>query len=99
MGSMYLGAVFFRLAKGMILFCEKMIPSLKLTFSHLKMDGWNISFRFGTRPIFRSELLVSGSVHICIQKIVDHIIFTIVQSNYKNLPEEVGRFSAEKRPP
>ena len=23
------------------------IPSLKLTFSHLKMDGWNVSFLLG----------------------------------------------------
>ena len=29
-------------------------PSLKLTFSHLKMDGWNISFLLGN-PIFRGE--------------------------------------------
>ena len=27
-------------------------PSLKLTFSHLKMDGWKTSFLLG-RPIFR----------------------------------------------
>ena len=27
-------------------------PSLKLTFSHLKMDGWNTSFILGW-PIFR----------------------------------------------
>ena len=37
------------------------VPSLKLTW-HLKMDGWNISFRLGW-PIFRCELLVSGSVY------------------------------------
>ena len=30
---------------------------------HLKMDGWNtFSFPFGSRPIFRYDLLVSGSV-------------------------------------
>ena len=29
--------------------------------SHLKMDGWNTCFLLG-RPIFRCELLVSGSV-------------------------------------
>ncbi len=28
------------------------VPSLKLTFSHLKMDGWNTSFLLGW-PIFR----------------------------------------------
>ena len=30
--------------------------------SHLKMDGWKMYFLFGFRPIFRGELLVSGSV-------------------------------------
>ena len=30
--------------------------------SHLKMDGWNISFLWGW-PIFKGELLVSGSVY------------------------------------
>ena len=41
----------------------KKLPSLKLTFSHLKMDGWKtFSFPFGARPIFRGELLVSGRV-------------------------------------
>ena len=40
------------------------LHSLKLTFSHLKMDGWNtFSFPIGFRPIFRDEvLLVSGRV-------------------------------------
>ena len=37
------------------------LHSGKLTFSHLKMDGWNTSFPWGW-PIFRGELLVSGSV-------------------------------------
>ena len=37
------------------------IPSLKLTFSHLKMDGWNTSFLLGL-PIFRGYVIVSGSV-------------------------------------
>ena len=40
-----------------------MEPSLKLTFWHLKMDGWNISFLLGW-PIFRRELLVLGSVFV-----------------------------------
>jgi len=39
----------------------KQIPSLKLTFSHLKMDGWNTHFFLGW-PIFRGEPFVSGSV-------------------------------------
>ena len=39
------------------------LPSLKLTFLPLKMDGWNTTFLLG-RPIFRGELLVSGRV-IC----------------------------------
>ena len=31
--------------------------------SHLKMDGWNTGFPFGTRPIFQvAKMLVSGSV-------------------------------------
>ena len=41
------------------------LPSLKLTFSHLKtMDGWNVGMlvSFLGWPIFRGELLVSGSV-------------------------------------
>ena len=39
---------------------SRYIPSLKLTFSHLKMDGWNtFSFPFGSWPIFRGELAVS----------------------------------------
>ena len=42
-----------------------MLPSLKLAFSHLKMDGWNTIFLLG-RPIFRGELLVSGRVKIII---------------------------------
>ena len=37
------------------------LPSLKLTFSHLKIDGWKIHFLLG-RHIFRCELLVSGRV-------------------------------------
>ena len=37
------------------------LPSLKLTFSPLEMDGWNISFLLGW-PIFRCDLLVFGSV-------------------------------------
>ena len=39
-------------------------PPLKLTFSHLKMDAWNtILSSWGKRPIFRCEVLVSGSVY------------------------------------
>ena len=37
----------------------KGVPSLKLTFSHLKIDSWNTSFLFGW-PIFRCY--VSGRV-------------------------------------
>ena len=44
----------FSLIKG-----NQSLPSPKLTY-HLKMDGWNTSFLSG-RPIFRGELLVSGS--------------------------------------
>ena len=40
------------------------IPSLKLTFSHLKMDGWNtFAFPIGFRPIFRGYY-VSFSVFL-----------------------------------
>ena len=39
------------------------IPFLKLTFSHLEMDGWNTILSYWVLgPIFRGELLVSGSV-------------------------------------
>ena len=38
-----------------------LIPSLKLTFSPLKMDGWKMSFLLGN-PILRGYMLVSGSV-------------------------------------
>ena len=41
------------------------LPSLKLTFSPLKMDGWNrleYYFPIGFRPIFRGEPLVSGRI-------------------------------------
>ena len=37
-------------------------PSLKLRFLPLKINGWKMKFPFGVRPIFRCELLVSGSV-------------------------------------
>ena len=45
------------------------VPSLKLTFLHLKMDGWNTipTFPFGARYMFRGELLdllVSGRVWV-----------------------------------
>ena len=40
-----------------ILFCEKMIPSMKLTFSHLKMDGWNIFFSFGGPAYFQVQVV------------------------------------------
>ena len=37
---------------------ERISFSLKLTFSHLKMDGWKIEFPFGARPIFRGGVVV-----------------------------------------
>ena len=37
------------------------LPSLKLTFSHLKMDGWKTTFLL-MRHIFRCKLLVLGRV-------------------------------------
>ena len=39
-----------------------MKPSLKLTFSHLNMDGWKTSFLFEMAKPGRCELLLSGSV-------------------------------------
>ena len=42
------------------------LPSLKLTW-HLKMDGWKTRFLLGW-PIFRCELLVSGSVCVIMDK-------------------------------
>ena len=41
----------------------------KTNSSHLKMDDWKMSFfPFGAlRPIFRGELLVSGSVSTCVR--------------------------------
>ena len=51
--------------QGLNMFKSANLPSLKLTFSHLKMDGWNtFSFPFGFRPIFRGKLagIVSGRV-------------------------------------
>ena len=39
------------------------IPSLKLTFSHLKMDGWNAIVSFWGPAYFQGRLLlVLGSV-------------------------------------
>ena len=39
------------------------LPSPKLTFSPLKVDGGKIKFPFGGNwPIFRGQLLVSGRV-------------------------------------
>ena len=39
------------------------LPSPKLTFSPLKIDGGKIKFPFGGNwPIFRGQLLVSGRV-------------------------------------
>ncbi len=34
--------------------------TLKLTFSHLKMDGWKMKFPFGARPIFRGYVSFRG---------------------------------------
>ena len=41
---------------------KKEVPSVKLTFWHLKMDDWKTGFLLGW-PIFRGELLVSGRVN------------------------------------
>ena len=45
------------------------IPSLKLTFSPLKMDGWNTTFLLG-RPIL-SLMLVSGRIGVFSSKTVE----------------------------
>ena len=50
---------------------------------HLKMDGWNtFSFPFGFRPIFRGELLVSGSVEFLFSR--RYISYYL--SSERNLP-------------
>ncbi len=45
-----------------LVFCDWLLPSLKLTFSHLKMDGWNTKLVSFWDAIFSSAkmLLVSG---------------------------------------
>ena len=39
---------------------ESQLPSLKQTFSHLKMDGWKVSFPLGTGLFSGAKMLVSG---------------------------------------
>ena len=39
------------------------LPSLKLTFSHLKMDGWNTSILLGW-PIFRGYISFREGSHL-----------------------------------
>ena len=47
-----------------MLFFFKMLITLKLTFSHLKMDGWNtILSLWGKRPIFQVLLLMEEILH------------------------------------
>ena len=41
---------------------ESQLPSLKLTFSHLKMDGWKMSFPLGPGLFSGAKMLVSGRV-------------------------------------
>ena len=41
-----------------------MVTLPKTNSSHLKMDGWKMKSPFAARPIWRGELLVSGSVYM-----------------------------------
>ncbi len=43
---------------------------------HLKMDGWNTSFLLGW-PIFRGELLISGSVLSLSLPVIPPEVFTV----------------------
>ena len=52
---------FFSLSYKICMIFRQLLPSLKLRFSHLKMDGWKTSFLLGW-PVIRGELLVLGSV-------------------------------------
>ena len=46
------------------------VPSLKLTFSHLNMDGWNTSFRVSFwDDLFAGAMLVSGRVNKRLRKL------------------------------
>ena len=40
------------------------LTSLKLTFSHLKMDGWNTSFLLGVDQFSGAKMLVSGKLKL-----------------------------------
>ena len=53
--------------EGCLVLVGSWLPSTKLTFSQLKMDGWKMSFLLGN-PIFRCELLVSGRVIISLKQ-------------------------------
>ena len=73
-----------------------LLPSLKLTFSHLKMDGWKMILSFWDGPIFRGELLVSGSVFFLVNEIFQCGItlitlslhpITLVTNSYQTLQE------------
>ena len=65
------------------------LPSLKLTFSHLKMDGWNtFSFPIGAfRPIFRCEN-VSFRERNTPQRIRETTLFLVSRHS----PTEMGSF-------
>ena len=50
--------------KKQLLYCccfDDVLPSLKLTFSHLKMDGWTTSFLLGPGLFSGAKMLVLGS--------------------------------------
>ena len=51
---------------------DKLLPSLKLTFSPLKMDGWNTTFLLG-RLIFRGYVSFREGIHTVLSfNIVSH---------------------------
>ena len=62
----------------------KRIGNVKLTFSHLEIDGWKMIISFwGNRPIFRGELLVFGRVIYLDSK--KPIIFQVVAKMFFNI--------------
>ena len=61
---------------------KRQIPTLKLTFSHLKMDGWNtiVSFSHG---LFSGAMLVLGSVTLFTPKKYMYISFIMFKQIQK----------------
>ena len=79
------------------------IPSLILTCSPLKINGWKMYFLFGARPIFRGELLVFRECTLP-RKSTKQAVTPCVFSLHKNTSFEVISLShfpfktSEKKP-